>query len=70
MGRTMVTGDLHVRFLQPVPTGTPVRIRAWVDEPSHVLQVVRGEISLNGKILARATGKFVDKDCGTPCLRS
>lgn len=70
MGRTMVTGDLHVRFVHPVPTRTSILIRAWVDEPSDVLQVVHGEITLDGMILARATGRFVDKDYGTPCPRN
>lgn len=64
MGRTMVTGDLQVRFLHPVPTGASVVVRAWADEESHVLQVVRGEITLNGQIMARAVGKFVDREVG------
>jgi len=61
MGRTMVTGDLQVRFLHPVPTDASVVVRAWADEPSDVLQIVRAQITLNGRIMARAVGKFVDK---------
>ena len=33
MGRTMVTGDLQVRFLHPVPTEPSILVRAWADEP-------------------------------------
>jgi uncharacterized protein (TIGR00369 family) len=61
MGRVMVTGDLQVRFLHPVPTDASVVVRARADEPSHVLQMVRGEITLDGQVMARAVGKFVDK---------
>ncbi len=61
MGRTMVTGDLQVRFLHPVPTGASVLVRAWADEESRVLQIVRAEITLNGQVMARGVGKFVDK---------
>ncbi len=66
LGRTLVTGDLQVRFLHPVPTSQSVRIRAWVDGHSNVLQIVRGQISLNGQIMARAVGKFVDKPNSMP----
>ena len=61
MGRAMVTGDLQVRFLHPVPTGASVVVRAKADEQSHVLQTVRGEITLDDQVMARAVGKFVDK---------
>jgi acyl-coenzyme A thioesterase PaaI-like protein len=60
MGRTMVTGDLQVRFLHPVPTGKSVLVRAWADDRSDVLQIVRAEVRLNETVMARATGKFVD----------
>lgn len=66
LGRTLVTGDLQVRFLHPVPTSQSIRVRAWVDGHSNVLQVVRGQISLNGQIMARAVGKFVDKPNNMP----
>ena len=73
LGRTMVTGDLQVRFLLPVPTGSSVLVRAWVDDMSRVLQIVHAEITLNSQIMARGIGKFVDKgtktvvsDRGTP----
>lgn len=61
MGRAMVTGDLQVRFLHPVPTGQSILVRAWADDHSDVLQIVRAEISMDGRLMARAVGKFVDK---------
>lgn len=61
MGRTMVTGDLQVRFLHPVPIGASVLVRAWADDESHVLQIVQAEITLDGQVMARGVGKFVDK---------
>jgi uncharacterized protein (TIGR00369 family) len=61
MGRTMVTGDLQVRFLHPVPTDEAVLVRAWAEDGSDVLQIIRAEVSLNGQLMARAVGKFVDK---------
>lgn len=60
MGRTMVTGDLQVRFLHPVPTGKSILVRAWADDTTHVLQIVRAEVKFNDRTMARATGKFVD----------
>lgn len=61
MGRMMVTGDLQVRFLHPVPIGASVLVRASADDESNVLQIVRAEITLNGQVMARGVGKFVDK---------
>ncbi len=61
LGRSLVTGDLQVRFLHPVPIGESVCVESWVDDESHVLQIVRAKITLNGQMMARAVGKFVDK---------
>ncbi len=61
MGRAMVTGDLQVRFLHPVPIGESVLVRAWAEDRSRILQIVRAEIRLNDRLMARAVGKFVDK---------
>ena len=64
LGRSLVTGDLQVRFLHPVPIGESVLVESWVDDESDVLQIVRAKITLNGQIMARAVGKFVNKADG------
>jgi acyl-coenzyme A thioesterase PaaI-like protein len=61
LGRAMVTGDMSVRFLHPVPTRSSIRLRAWAEVSSGPLQVVHGEVRLNDRVMARAAGRFVAK---------
>lgn len=60
-GYTAVTVELHVRFRQPVQTGTQATVRAWIESVAGILYKVRGEIRQNGRIAATATGQFIDK---------
>jgi acyl-coenzyme A thioesterase PaaI-like protein len=58
-GVRAVTGDLHVRFLQPVSCEASVDIRAWVQSSYPPLHLLRGEIRLEDRLMAWAEAKFM-----------
>ena len=60
-GVQAVTGDLHVRFLQPVSCNVSLDIRAWVLFSRPPLYRLRAEMSLDGRIMAWAEGKFMQR---------
>ena len=57
-----VTARLIVRFLSPVAVDQPAVVKAWVKEYEPPLYVLEGEIEQNGRILVRASAKFIDRD--------
>ena len=58
-GIQALTGDLHVRYLHPIPCPAQLEIRAWIVADYSPLYKLRSEISLDQQILAKAEGKFV-----------
>jgi acyl-coenzyme A thioesterase PaaI-like protein len=60
-GVQAVTGDLHVRFLHPIPCKVPLDIRANVLFSRPPLFRLRSEITIEGKIMAWAEAKFVQR---------
>ena len=57
-GIRAVTGDLHVRFVQPVCCHVALEIQGWVVASHPPLHRLRGEIILGEKIVAWAEAKF------------
>ena len=61
LGRAMMTGDLHVRFLHPVPAGSLIHLSAQAENDGGPLRTIRAEVCLDEQVMARAVGRFVDK---------
>ena len=60
-GIAAVTGDLHVRFLHPVPCEEKVAIRSWVLSAFPPLYSVRAELLVEGRVMAWGVGKFAQR---------
>jgi acyl-coenzyme A thioesterase PaaI-like protein len=58
-GVQAVTGDLHVRFLQPVPCNASLEIRAWVLSSLPPLYHLGAEIVVDERVMAWAEAKFM-----------
>jgi uncharacterized protein (TIGR00369 family) len=54
-----VTGELTVKYLAPVPVEAEIEIRSRLVEDAGKLAYGEGELLLDGKVCARAKGKFV-----------
>jgi len=61
--RTIRPGEveLNARFRQPVASGHPLQLRAWVARSSPPLFVLRAELWQAGQVRATAIGKFMEK---------
>lgn len=57
-----VTARMIIRFLLPVATDQPAFVKAWMREYEPPLYVLEAEIEQNGRILVRASAKFIDRD--------
>lgn len=57
-GIEAVTGDLHVRFVQPVPCEKRVTLRSWILTSFSPLYRLRAELLLDGRLMAWGEGKF------------
>ena len=57
-----VTARLIVRFLSPVATDQPVVAKAWIREYEPPLYVLEAELEQKGRIMVRASAKFVDRE--------
>jgi acyl-coenzyme A thioesterase PaaI-like protein len=60
-----VTARLIVRFFLPVATDQPAVVKAWVREYEPPLYVLEAEMEQNGRILVRASAKFINLDLMT-----
>jgi uncharacterized protein (TIGR00369 family) len=54
-----MTGELTVKYLAPVPVEAEIEIRSRLVEDAGKLAYSEGELLLDGKVCARAKGKFV-----------
>ena len=61
LGVQGVTGDLHVRFLKPIPCATRLDLRAWVLSTAPPLTRLRAEVSYEGGLMAWAEATFMDR---------
>jgi len=60
-GIQAITGDLHVRFVQPVACKASLEIRAWVLFSHPPLHHLRAEITVDEHVMAWAEAKFVQR---------
>jgi uncharacterized protein (TIGR00369 family) len=60
-GVQAVTGDLHVRFLQPVPCNASMEIQARMLTSNPPLYHLRAEIIIDERVMARAGAKFMQR---------
>jgi uncharacterized protein (TIGR00369 family) len=59
-GTDVVTAEMTVRFRQPVPTGTPLQLRARIVAARGRLITARAEVLLSdGTTAAESDGKFI-----------
>jgi uncharacterized protein (TIGR00369 family) len=61
-GKVAVTARLIVRFLLPITIDDTAVIRAWLRDFSPPLFVLEAELAQNGRVMASAAGKFIDRD--------
>lgn len=59
-GIVAVTGDFRLKIGCAVSSGTPVVVRARLEENLSPVYVVTGELRQKGQVAATATGKFMD----------
>ena len=59
ISRQIVTAELNIRYLKPVPTGQEVTIEARVREQVRRSVTVEATMACNGEVLARSTGRMV-----------
>lgn len=60
-GVTAVTAELTVRYLEGVPVGRELEVGAECLRARGHLFVLQAEVRLDGRVVVRATGKFIDK---------
>jgi len=60
-GIAAVTGEMTVRFRHPVRLHTALRVRARLTRFQPPLYLARAEIIQNGRLMAAAVGKFVER---------
>ncbi|MBF0198208.1 MAG: PaaI family thioesterase [Planctomycetes bacterium] len=58
-GIKAVTGDLHVRFLAPVPHEAELDLLAYMSSSLSPLFYLKSEIRVENKLVAKAEGKFM-----------
>lgn len=59
VGIVGVTAELSVRFIAPVELDRGAVVRAFVEKGRHPLFYVRSGLEQDGKLMARAWGKFL-----------
>ena len=57
-----VTARMITRFLLPVAIDQPAVVKAWMREYEPPLYVLEAEMEQNGRILVRASAKFINRD--------
>jgi len=59
-GVPVVTAELNVRFRHPVAIDKVATVRAWVDQSSPPLYLLKAEVAQAEQIKATACGKFIE----------
>ena len=57
-----ITGDLHVRFVHPVPCGVSLEVRAWPLLFRRPVYRLRSEIVLGERVMAWGEAKFMRRE--------
>lgn len=60
-GYVAVTAELSVKFKNPVRTGAPANVRAWVDDSFRPLHILKAELIQDGSVKVTALGKFMER---------
>jgi acyl-coenzyme A thioesterase PaaI-like protein len=63
-GLAGVTAELNVRFRHPLILEEPAQVTARLKGASHPLYELEAQITQNGQLKARATGRFMHRACG------
>lgn len=61
-GVTALTGDLHVRYLHPIPCDAALAIRARLMKARPPLYRLRAELAREGEVMAWAEASFVRRN--------
>jgi acyl-coenzyme A thioesterase PaaI-like protein len=61
-GIVAVTGELRVRYREPVTIGAEVFLRAWVQKRHPPLYLLRAELKQEGCVRASASAKFMERN--------
>jgi acyl-coenzyme A thioesterase PaaI-like protein len=61
LGITAVTAELSVRYVEGVRADYPAEVTAWWLRSRGRLYAMQAEIRQDGRIVVRASGKFMDK---------
>jgi uncharacterized protein (TIGR00369 family) len=59
VSKQIVTAELNIRYLKPVPVGEEVTIEAQVRERIRVSVIVDAQMTCQGMVMARAEGRLV-----------
>ncbi|MEJ2246316.1 MAG: PaaI family thioesterase [Acidobacteriota bacterium] len=59
---TAVTARLIVRYLSPVQIDQPAKVLAWMREYEPPLYVLEANLEQDGKVMVRASAKFINQD--------
>jgi len=57
-----VTARLIIRFILPVDIDQEACVKAWLKEYEPPLYILEAEVEQNGRILVRASAKFIDRE--------
>lgn len=56
-----LTARMILRYLLPVEVDRPATVRAWLCEYEPPLSVLEAELEQNGRVMVRASAKFIDR---------
>lgn len=57
-----VTGELNVRFLDPVSCHSTMSISAWIDSTLPPLYCLKSHIKVDNKVVCKARAKFMQRN--------
>jgi len=57
-----VTGELNVRYLEPIATGTTLKVKAWVEAALPPLYHLKATILVDDKIVCKGKAKFMQQN--------
>ena len=60
-GCSAMTGELNVRYREPVVIGEAMLIRGWIKQSVPPLHLMAAELKQGNRVKATATAKFVEK---------
>ncbi len=61
-GHVAMTGELKVRYREPVIIGEEVLLRAWIVQSLSPLHMLKAELKQKGCVKATASAKFVERN--------